>query len=320
MNKEIFDIVFCVDDKYSNYIAVTILSIVDNNPDNILNIHVITDSISNKNRKKLFELSNQYHNLDIKILIIDDSEINKLPSTNGWTSHTWYRFLIPKLLSSNISKVLYLDADTLVVGDLSPLFHLEMTDRSIAATPEANYFNIEYYKRLSYDISKGYICAGVMMMNLDYWRKHNITEESLNWAKNNRNLIKLLDQDVVNYICRDSKIILPLKYGVIQWYFTEENFYQDHYLEELKESVLNPVIIHYAFTHPWYKDYQRHIFHNLWISYNNRLKYPGTIKFRTKGILRLKIMFWNFFHSHEKRPGITKKEILNKIKDLSALV
>lgn len=312
--RDSLNIVFCVNDIYSQYIRITILSIIQNNPLNYINIYVLSDFISKNNLNRLVEFTTIYKKINIKIITVDDSILKNLPTTPGWTIHTWYRLLIPQLIPNYVSKVLYLDADTLVVGDLTPLFRLDMNGKSIAATPEANYFNIDYYKRLGYDENKGYICAGVMMINLDYWRKLNITEKSLKWAKNNRNLLKLLDQDVVNYICRDSKIILPLKYGVVQWYFTEEKFYQSYFLAELKESVLNPLIIHYAFTPPWYKDCQKHIFHDLWISYNNKLKKPARVKYRSKGFLKLKLMIWNFIHHPKNKPCISKDSILDKLK------
>lgn len=313
MTKATFDIVFCADDKYSNYLPVTILSIVDNNPDAIIHIHILTDYISKKNRKRLIELSDQYPELDIQILTIDDSEIKKLPTTSGWTSHTWYRILIPRILSSDISKVLYLDVDTLVVGDLSELFHINLEYKSIAASPEANYINPEYFKRLCYNQEEGYICAGVMMMNLNYWRDNNLTEKSLDWAHNNKNVIKMLDQDVLNYICHDSKIILPLRYGVVQWYFTNDEFYKPPFICQIEECLTKPVIIHYAFTAPWFKDSQRHIFTDKWLAYNQNLKHPVRIRYKAKGLDKIKIIMHDMLYSSQRSPSISVSEIIKKI-------
>lgn len=310
-------IAFCCDDNYSQYIRVTILSILENNPNKYIHVFLITEFISKKHRKQILELSDNHNFLTISIIIFDNSIFNEFPVSKGWPIQIWYRIMLPTILDSYISKVLYLDVDTLVVGDLSALFSIDMHQKSIAATPEANYFNPEYYQRLGLSYSLGYVCAGVFLMNLDYWRIHDLSKKALEWTIENKTKLKLLDQDVLNYICRDSKIILPLKYGVVQWYYVIEEFYKNSFYYQLIESLNSPVIIHYAFTPPWYKDCHKHIFHDLWISYNNKLKKPVRLKYKSKGFFKLKMMIWNFFHHHEKKPCISKESILNKIKNSS---
>ncbi|MCH5172294.1 MAG: glycosyltransferase family 8 protein [Erysipelotrichales bacterium] len=310
---EPYYVAFCCDDNYTQYVRVTILSILENNPNKYINIYVLTDYLSKRNIKNLQALSSLNPQLNLFIIKVDDTALKNLPTTKNWTLHTWYRLLIPQYIDKSISKILYLDADTLVGGSLKDLFNINLDNKSIAATPEANFFNSEFYQRLGYDKHKGYICAGVMLMNLDYWRDHNLAEKAIKWAKINKNQLKLLDQDAINYICQDSKIILPLKYGVVQWYYVIEEFYKDSFHDQLIESVNSPLIIHYAFTPPWYKDCQKHIFHDLWISYNNKLKKPARVKYRSKGFLKLKLMVWNFIHP-ENKPCISKDSILDKLK------
>lgn len=308
------NIAFCCDDNYAQYALITILSIIKNNPLSYFNIFVVSDKILPKTKKYYHNLLEEYPTLNIKFIIIDISLFKDFPNSKGWPIQIWYRLLLPELIDNSISKILYLDVDTLVVGDLSPIFKLDLSKFSIAATPEANYFNPDYYKRLGYDKDKGYVCAGVILINLDYWRKYNLTAKALEWARENTNKLTLLDQDVLNYICNDSKIILPLKYGVVQWYFTNIHFYRGAFKHQLSDAINNPVIIHYAFTPPWYRDCQKHIFHNVWVKYNKLLKNPMRIKYKSRGILKLKNLIWDILNPNGRQPSITYEEILQKLK------
>ena len=44
------NIAFCINDAYAPYVAVTLKSIVENNSSIALNVYILTDGISDKNR------------------------------------------------------------------------------------------------------------------------------------------------------------------------------------------------------------------------------------------------------------------------------
>lgn len=313
MKKSEFNIVFCVDNIYSVYLTVTVNSIIKNNNDIRIIIHVISNYISDTNLRRLFDVINKSKNVELRIHLIDDNILEPLKTTKNWTIQTWYRILIPDILGIDVHTALYLDADTIITGSLKELLLIDLTDKAVAGVPEANYFNEEYYKRLNYEIEKGYICAGTLLMNLDFWRKNSLTKKMIEWAKRNYSILKMLDQDAINYFCRDTKLILSLKYGVVQWFFINENFYQGSFLSQLREALESPIIIHYAFCNPWEKDSQRHIMFNEWEKYNRNLRNPVKRKYRSRGLLKIKIILWNIIHRKESNHYLTKMEVLRRI-------
>lgn len=292
MQSQPIHIAFCISSDYIPYITVTIKSIFENIQDDIC-IHVLIDNISDVGRIRLTEAVNNSQN--IKIYVINDPIIHYL-KTGVWTIHTWYRVLLPKILPSEIEKVLYLDADTLVTDDLHDLFVMDMTDKAIAAAPDIQSWSKEVFERCGYDMSLQYICTGVMMMNLTYWRKERLSDKTIDWAIKNSERIVCPDQDAINYICRDSKIVLPLRYGILQWFFKHDIFFREPYCEQLKACITNPAIIHFAGCSPWYKDATRHILRKEWIRYNNMLKHPAKYSYYAKGIAVIKIKCWNLLH------------------------
>lgn len=312
MQKNKAHIAFCVNNTYAQYIAVTIKSIAENFLYNRVCIHVLTDYISTKNIQRLNEVINDYDQLSLHIHEVDDFPLRGL-KTNGWTIYTWYRLLLSDILSIEIKRVLYLDADTLVTADLTELFNMDMVNKSIASVVEDNTFNQKYYDRLGYNSYKQYICAGVVLINLEYWREHHLAEKMIDWARMNENKLKLPDQDVINYICQDTKILLPLRFGVVQWFFHIDKFYEPPYLQELEDCLRNPAIIHYGFCPPWVMDSPKHLMQKEWERYNKMLRHPVKSKYKANGWMLIKSILWDVLHLSKGRYPLTIKDACAKI-------
>ena len=306
-------IAMCVNDGYVPYICVTIKSILENNHRNKVCIYVISDFISNKMCDRLNEVVSDYPNASLKIIIVNPNRLFGLKDT--WTLYTWYRVLLPDALGNDVHRVLYLDADVVVVDDLRELFKIDMTNIAIAGALDPLNNIDETFERCGYDRSKSYICAGVMLMNLDYWRENNLSERIIKYGKENHDKIRFPDQDTINYLCRDSKIILPLRYGIMNVFFKNKLYYSSNYIMELYDCAFNPAIIHYAGTAPWKREFSNNIYQSEWNKYNRLLKHPAKKMYITKGLNLLKVRIWNLLHWH-KRNVLDITEYRSKISRL----
>ena len=305
-------IAFCVDNAYAEYLSVTIKSIIYNNSRHNITFHIISDYISKKQACRLKELVYGLEKFDLLFHFIDDTSLKGLKIMREWPIQAWYRLLLPDVLGKEISKILYLDADTLVEADLNELFDWDLSGKSIAAVVAPSNFNPKHYKRLGYDCKKQYICSGVILMNLDYWRAHNLTTKIVSWANENMDKLVFPDQDAINVVCQDTKILLPLKYGFVQGFLYEERFFDFPFFTQLKDAVYNPAVIHYAFCAPWYRDTQRHIMHDKWQKYNEMLEYPIKCRYKAKGLLKIKQIIWNILNP-APRPFFSINEIQKRI-------
>lgn len=302
---------FCVNDGYVPYICVTIKGIIENHKKENVTIHVLSDFISTKKERLLNEVVSNYDNVSLRVHIVDDSILKGLKDT--WSIYTWYRVLLPKVLPNEVHRVLYLDADTLVSNNVSELFEMDMTDKAIAGAIDILSFIPETFERCMYEQEKGYICAGVMLMNLDYWRDNDLTDKVVNWGRENDARIKFPDQDTINYLCRDQKIILPLKYGIIGAYFEDEVFFKQPYLEQVKDCLSSPTIIHYAGQAPWKIELANHPLQEEWEKYNNMLSHPAKREYITKGRNFIKMKVWNMLHPNQIKRRINITELLQKL-------
>lgn len=309
MGQGYLDIVFCVNDRYLPFVTVCIKSITVHHKTENVRIHILTDNISESSKKRL---SNEFYdvaNTEIIFYYVDDSPLKGL---QAWSKYTWYRLLLSSVLPEDIDTVLYLDADTLVCDNLSELFETDMDGFSVAGVVDPIHFHDDAYIRCGYTPDKGYMCAGVLLVNLRYWRENSMQEKMLAWAQKYPD-IKLHDQDCINTVCQDSKKFLPLRYGVIDALFTEDKLYSPDCLVEIEESINNPAIVHYAGKAPWFKDGARHFMSEKWYDCNSSLKRPAKMTYRSSGLLKLKIQIHDILHPDTRRDGVSKSEITDRL-------
>ena len=208
------NIAFCINDTYAPYVAVTLKSLVENNSSNALNVYILTDGISDKN---ICLLENVLKRGRLYFYNVDDRKLRGLKDV--WSIYSWYRVLLPEVLPYEVKNILYLDADVVIDSDISHLFSINMEGKSGAGVIDIQSFKPETYERCLYGAEKRYICTGVLMMNLEYWREHNICESIINWARKNDAQIHFPDQDAINHVCQDTKIVLDLRYGIMDVFF-----------------------------------------------------------------------------------------------------
>lgn len=306
------DIAFCVNDRYAEYIGVTIRSICDTQSLSEVMIHVLSDSLSDRRKKALEEIVEPFANVSLSFYIVDDSALRGLKDT--WSIYTWYRVLLPGLLPGDVHRVLYLDTDTLVTGDLSDLFDMDMRGKAIACAIDIMSFDDEAFLRCRFPMEKIYVCAGVMMMNLDYWRENNLSEKIIRYGFEHDAEIRFPDQDTINILCQDLKIVLPMKYGIQEGFFREDKLYASQWADQLLECVDDPRIVHYAGCAPWIREFDWTVMHHRWMASSRKLRRPVMPRFQTRGLNKLKVWIYGLSHSDSRR-GLTEDAVRAKIQN-----
>lgn len=266
------NIVVCSDNKFIMPTGVMIYSVCKNNENREVNFHVIIDeSVTTENKKKLEEIVVKFNN-HLFFYCIDSSVTQRFPSITYISQATYYRLYMAEILPASLSRVLYLDGDIIVRGDLSSLWEIDLAGYAVAATPsqgEAGFWN---YKDLGYSQDLGYFNAGVLLVNLEYWRTNDVKSEFEDFINKYPERIRLVDQDVLNYVFRGKKKHLPIKYNFQHGFlFAKPNYDWEKYKDEVIEARHNPIIVHYAGGKPWAHNMERypHPFRSLWFKYSN---------------------------------------------------
>lgn len=120
------------------------------------------------------------------------------------------KLFLPSILP-NESKVLYLDGDILIRDDLAELYATGLDGCYIAATPDSGAI---YYKHDYVDRVSRYFNSGVMLIDLDAWRRDGVTER-LVARKRELSDSNLVDQNVLNVELDGNVAYLPPRYNVL---------------------------------------------------------------------------------------------------------
>lgn len=309
------DICYALNEGYVDYCCVSIISLLLNNEGANVTFHILTDTLSDQAETKLRELARSYGS-DVNFYYMDDSRLRG--QKTSWSKYSWYRIFAPEVIDESIKELLYLDCDVVVMGDISDIFNRKEGEWSVAAVYDYMTIFPDLFKRVRYDQADGYFCAGVLLMNLEYFRRHNMSKKILRFALDNPECIQFPDQDALNCICKDSKIRLPLKYGILDPFYRDERFVR-RFTDEVKESLEDPRIVHYAGCAPWIAEYQHHYYADEFWKYAAMI---GEIKKRhcctglSLFILKTKCLLGRLgvkkFRKLLPMPRLNKEEILRK--------
>ena len=207
--------------------------------------------MSDIGQKSIAELVKRYGKT-IAIYDIDESYFEKLTIADNHPNlsiATYYRLILPTILDAAIDRILYLDCDVIVLGDVKNLFELNLDGFGVAAVRDCTLGN-NHRMVVSLPLDFTAFCAGVLMINLNYWRKNNCQENMLRFANEMRDKLFMEDQDVLNHEFRGRWFQLPYKYGYTP--MSTVPIDRNQTLEDVLEYAYKPVIIHYAsFIKPW---------------------------------------------------------------------
>ncbi|MFT3990103.1 MAG: glycosyltransferase family 8 protein [Luteolibacter sp.] len=186
---------------------------------------------------------------------------------------TFYRMVLPSCLK-NADRLLYLDSDIIVTGDIDELFGMDLdkgsylgairdypsmacvenSDRiSAERFPDfeyKDYFENHLSFEKSFNWRKKYFNAGVVLMDCQAIRRDHLEVDFL--EKSSTKFYVFGDQDVLNQVLADKITILHFKWNFIVAICRQniENLEKTE-LSEINEGMAHPHVLHYAGTKPW---------------------------------------------------------------------
>ena len=242
----------CSNEKLAPMFGVVVTSVGINVTSDDVMMYLLHNGLKDSTVKRLKKIADRY-NVRLKFLEIDLEILKDCPvdEKNHYGNIMMYaRLLLPSILP-NLDKVIYLDCDLVVCKDLKSLWETDVNDMAVAMAPDLWYQDKGTLSRLG--INNNYLNSGVIVMNLDYWRKHDVQNRLLSYIIDKGNELIYNDQDALNVILHDERRQLPAKYNVTPHYFLKnpEN-YPKEMQEERQEAIIDPVIFHFlGKIKPW---------------------------------------------------------------------
>ena len=159
----VLPVVLSADNNYAQHMAVTIASLLYNLSGQCsVHFYILDGGLSEGNKQKIENLKVIKH-FTIEYIKINIDELGVYECNLPHLSvASYFRLKLPSILP-NLDKVLYLDSDIVVNGDISPIFSINLNGFLLAAVQDP--YTSESYKQ-SLDITGLYFNAGVLLFNL----------------------------------------------------------------------------------------------------------------------------------------------------------
>ena len=258
-----------ISDSYVGYTAVMLQTLAESNVEMDFDVWVVCPDITDVNKQKLQRQFSSHRgeealggvNLHFPPISADvKAGIKDMASYLVKTLNTFFvlRLYATEILPEDVHNVLYIDVDTAVAASLNELDEMILgEDCALAAVKDL--VRQEDYTRLGIDEAKHiYFNSGVLLMNLDYWRKHNVGGKCRELLKKYASEYTMPDQDALNVVCQSHVQYLHPRYNCLVFFFARREFLKARIrreeFERVQEAAKNPAIIHYVFVNkPWNK-------------------------------------------------------------------
>lgn len=261
-------VVLITDDNYVVPTAVTIKSILVN-AENPVEIYVLGVGISNKNANCMKRAGAMVIRTDVK-----------LPQFDGRHPHVsaaaLLKFDLPNIFADK-DKILYLDTDMIILGDLGKLFNINLGSHYAAVVKDMAGTQAGHATKLGH---KDYFNSGMMLLNLAKMRDDGIPKKLVGY-KLNKDVGHFMDQDCLNAVFDENVIYVSPIYN---WMAPNQLNYavqevKDFYGIDFEPTLNNAVVVHLTNRQKVW-NYVNVWGHDLWMRYYKKSIFKNrSIKF-----------------------------------------
>ena len=249
-NTKVVPVFYTITDDYAKYAAASINSVMKHaNPNRHYRIIIMYDKLNWRNRLRLrnmvtrncsIEFHKMKYNLYMQIIV---RYCAKRSGSGDFFANAvyYYRAFIARIFM-RYDKGIYIDSDTILMGDIGELYDMDLGDNVIAARPDLKVAMVpefvEYVEKALDVPYKDYVNSGVLLMDLKKLRGLHYITQMTDLIKEDADLVAP-DQDYLNVILKGK--IMHLKK---EWNCQPEG-----------EDPKGAKILHFNLSKkPWYHD------------------------------------------------------------------
>ena len=286
-------IVYGIDNKYLPCLLVSVYSVLKTVSGPVkITVFVATPGIEDKS--EIYKLSHHFPNATVNIRHFeagDFEEYEKSVMAARFPAASMIPLFIPWLVDE---KCLFLDADTLVLQDISQLYHTDLKGCLIGACRASTesishhkYFSsilralsfqrgrrrrrefLEKAARIGFTIQEmatQYFSSGVILMDTAAIRKADPSGDLMNINSARKHWVLLPDMDRLNEVFKDETHYLDLKWNVYRDFSPLDRLFAPPELwAEVVQAARGPSLLHYpvifgrqSWRRPWYRTRKRY--------------------------------------------------------------
>ncbi len=204
---DIIPIFYAADDNFMKYTLVSLTALKEN-ADRTRNyrIYILLTTVSDHLREPFEALSEE----NFKIEFVDVSAYlstcdGELHTRDYYSKTTYYRFFIAEMYPM-YDKAIYIDSDTVVVGNVAALYDHDLGENYVGACHEQAMVQMDVYgtyveEVLGIDRNR-YFNAGVLLINCRLFREKKILDRFLDML-HQYTFVVTQDEDYLNVLCQN---------------------------------------------------------------------------------------------------------------------
>ncbi|MEH6810444.1 MAG: glycosyltransferase family 8 protein [Hyphomonas oceanitis] len=188
---------------------------------------------------------------------VGDEDVPAFESRRHLTRATLYRLGLEHLAPADCERLIYLDADITVLGDLRDLWSMDLKGCALGAVADG-YLNTDHFEgktfHQTWDLPEGeYFNAGILLIDLTKVRKEALFTKAMHFAAEHDEGLPYNDQDALNWTFWQSWQPLPVSWNVQashlqDWAVAEQPVHR-------RLGGAYPDIVHFTGPEkPWIKD------------------------------------------------------------------
>ena len=218
MNRNtIIPIFFACDNQYTKYTMVAMKSMIENaSKEYTYHMHILHTDVSAAMQERVKALENAntriyFDHVTERLAKLD----GELPVRDYYSHTTYYRLFIPDMYPQ-YDKAIYIDSDTITIGDISKLYEQNIDGYYVAGVRDQVVIQDETFgeyveKVLGLD-RHAYFNAGMLLMNCKAFREENLLQKFIQLL-NTYTFVVAQDQDYLNIICKDQVLWLDASWN-----------------------------------------------------------------------------------------------------------
>mgnify|MGYP004533176811 CR=1 FL=1 len=241
-------------DKYAPFVATTIASVCYNTK-SFCEFYILDSGISNLNKERIELLKEKFNNFSIEYLSIDLSKFAGFKLLPHISLDAYSRFFIP-VLKPELDKVIYLDVDVSVLGDIKELYNVNLEDFYLGAISE--YYFIKQQEALAekldieYNDEKQFFNSGILLINSKKWRENDITQKLFEIQNKYNSVLDWGDQDVLIKQFYKDYLVLDSKFNLLSGQIIYKSEFSTEVEKMVDNAIKNPIIRHFETPNkPW---------------------------------------------------------------------
>jgi lipopolysaccharide biosynthesis glycosyltransferase len=256
-------VTFATDNVYAPLTAVAMYSLCAAVPDaTSLHITVLADNLDGPSRTNLTRTLEKHPHALLDFVDVAEllEPMGRMPIDGRLKrTHTravWTRLFLGSVLPGELRRTLYLDSDVIVRGDPSELWQLDLGGNVIGAVlNEIGHTlgferGVPYYRELGLSPDLGYFNSGVLLVDLDLWRRDDVTLRCQEILRDFHHRVLQYDQEVLNAALAGRWLPLARRWNAMSYWKTPEEC-QPPFEDYLEHAVIR----HFAGRDkPWNQD------------------------------------------------------------------